>query len=196
MDTLSGRPPRLGDTRLVAVDGRSGSGKSTFAGRLAEAAQEKFTDVALIHTDDLLPGWVHPTGFADNLDNWVLRPLKDREPASYPTYDWVADRFRDTWSDIGRPALLIVEGVTTAAARFRPWLSYAAWVRTDAAECLRRGIERDGEAMRGEWDIWREREVDILAADDIESHADLIVDGAPDIAHDPAAECVVIDAKP
>ncbi|NDZ89225.1 hypothetical protein G3I23_27350, partial [Streptomyces sp. SID10115] len=36
-DILRRLPPSCGPVRLVAVDGHAGSGKSTFAGRLAEA---------------------------------------------------------------------------------------------------------------------------------------------------------------
>ena len=43
-----GLPARLGDVRLVAVDGPSGAGKTRFALRLA-----KRLDAPLVHTDDL-----------------------------------------------------------------------------------------------------------------------------------------------
>ena len=43
--------PRLGRTRLIGLDGRSGSGKTWLAGRLARAV-----DAPVIHLDDLYPG--------------------------------------------------------------------------------------------------------------------------------------------
>ncbi|MBJ7451459.1 MAG: uridine kinase, partial [Blastococcus sp.] len=46
--------PRLGGTRLVCVDGPAGSGKTTFAGRLAAALGD---DAELVHMDDLYAGW-------------------------------------------------------------------------------------------------------------------------------------------
>src|SRR6202042_2836673 len=49
---LAQTEPRLGRTRLIAVDGRSGSGKTWFAGRLARPL-----DAPVIHLDDLYPGW-------------------------------------------------------------------------------------------------------------------------------------------
>ena len=42
-------PPSCGPVRLIAVDGHAGSGKSTFAGRLAEA----LGGAPVVHTDDL-----------------------------------------------------------------------------------------------------------------------------------------------
>ena len=51
-------PPRLGPVRLVAVDGGAGSGKTSFAARLAAALD----GVPVLHTDDFLDGW-RPGGF-------------------------------------------------------------------------------------------------------------------------------------
>src|SRR5690606_19498388 len=45
--------PALGDVRLVCVDGPAGSGKTTLAGRLAEALDH----APVLHLDDLYEGW-------------------------------------------------------------------------------------------------------------------------------------------
>ena len=49
--TLPSLEPRLAGTRLVALDGRSGSGKTWLASQLAAAA-----NALVIHMEDLYPG--------------------------------------------------------------------------------------------------------------------------------------------
>ncbi|ADD44310.1 hypothetical protein Snas_4667 [Stackebrandtia nassauensis DSM 44728] len=188
------RPPRLGDVRVVAVDGRAGSGKSTFAGRLARERAQVGADVALVHTDDLLDGWGHPSNFTPYLRQWILGPLTAGGRAKYRAYDWIAKRFGTDWRDIGHPELLILEGVTTAAEQWRPTLSYSVLVDTDPGEAKRRGLERDGEAMRPEWDKWTAHEDAHFPADRTDSHVDIIVDGNPGEPHDPETEFVLVKA--
>ncbi|MGH8877511.1 MAG: uridine kinase family protein [Stackebrandtia sp.] len=190
--TVMARPPRLSDVRIVAIDGRAGSGKSTFAARLAAECARAGLDVALVHTDDLLGGWGHPSNFGPYLRQWILRPLEAGGEARYRVYDWIAKRFRTNWCHIGRPELLILEGVTAASAEWRTQLSLSILISTDSQECLRRGIERDGEQLRGEWETWRGHEDAHFADDHIEAHVDIIVDGDPTVPHDPESEFVVI----
>ena len=82
-------PPRLGGTRLVCVDGPAGSGKTTFAGRLAAALGP---DAAVVHLDDLYAGWTL-TGAVARLAAGVLRPVADGRPGAFDRYDWTAGRF-------------------------------------------------------------------------------------------------------
>ena len=90
---VSRRPPGLGRTRLVCVDGPSGAGKTVFAARLAAA----FDPAApVVHTDDLLAGWDDQLSFWDRLDRHVLAPLRSGRPGRYRPYDWHRDAFAAT----------------------------------------------------------------------------------------------------
>ena len=53
-----------------------------------------------------------------------------------------------------------------------------------------RGIARDGEAMRPQWEKWMAEEDAHYAVDRARDRADVIVDGAPSIAHEPESEYV------
>lgn len=185
-------PPRLSDVRIIAVDGRTGSGKTTFTARLAAALRDTGAHIAVLHTDDLLNGWGHPTDFGPRLKEWVLEPLLAGGSARHKIYDWHRGRFSAEWTDLGRPEVLIVEGVTTASAAWRPTLTRSVFVSTDPQLCLRRGIARDGEELRGELNTWRAHEDVHFAQDRTWEHVDLVVDGAPKLAHDPQTEFVVI----
>jgi uridine kinase len=187
-------PPRLGAVRLVAVDGPAGSGKTTFAARLAAELRASGASAAEIHTDDLLEGWTDMVSFWPRLTEWVLDPLRRGEPARYRRYDWVRGRFEDEWQPLPVPGVLVVEGVTSARAAVRPYLGLGVLVWAGRDLRLARGIARDGEALRPEWLRWMAAEDRHFAADDTARRADLVVDGAPEVPHDPEREYVRRDA--
>lgn len=190
--SVLGGEARLGPVRVVAVDGPAGSGKTTFAGRLAEALSAAGAGVSVLHTDDLLDGWGDVVAFWPRLERWVLGPLRRGEPAWYRRYDWVAERFSSDWRPVGVPDVLVLEGVSSARAAIRDELSRSVFVRARRASRLARGLARDGEALRAQWLRWMADEDAHFAADGTREHADLLVDGEPEIAHDTATEYVRI----
>jgi uridine kinase len=183
-------PPRLGPVRLVMVDGPAGSGKTTFASRLSAAFRQAGSLVAEVHTDDLLEGWTDLESFWPRLASQVLEPLSRGEPARHQVYDWERRRFRDEWQDLGRPEVLVVEGVTTGRTAARPYRSLGVFVTAPADVRLQRGIARDGEALRDEWVRWMAAEDRHFAAERSLEQADLVVDGMPGTDHDPDREFV------
>ncbi|MCM4084471.1 uridine kinase family protein [Paractinoplanes hotanensis] len=171
------RPPRLGDVRLIAVDGPSGAGKTRFANRLAAA----LGDAPVVHTDDLLNGWDDQFTFWTRLEENVLSPLRLGRTATYRRYDWDKKDFAGRPLTVPpRPAVLL-EGVSAARRDIRPELTLAVFV--DAPPELRweRAIARDGDdsvAYRKYLERWRAAEDRHFAVDDTAAQADLIIDGA------------------
>ena len=177
--------PRLGPVRLVAVDGFAGSGKTTFAGRLAAAL-----GAPLVHTDDLLEGWTDQVSFWPRLESWVLAPLRTGRPGRYRRYDWLHRRFAERWHEVPVAPVLILEGVTAARATVHPELSLAVWVEAPRGLRLARGIARDGERLRPQWEAWQRGEDDHVSTDRTPDRAGLVVDGAPGLPHDEDREFV------
>jgi uridine kinase len=180
-------PARCGDTRLVCVDGPSGAGKSTLASRLAAA----LGDPPVLHMDDLYPGWDGLAAAVPLLYEQVVAPLAARRPARYRRYDWDRGEFAET-RRLGRPAVLVVEGVAAGARPVAPYTSLLVWVEASRAERLRRGIARDGETYRPQWARWAAQEAAHFAADGTRDRADLRVDGEPGVPHDPSNELVLL----
>jgi uridine kinase len=81
------------------------------------------------------------------------------------------------WHAIEPGGLVVIEGLSSSREKFRPYLSLAAWVDAPRELRLERGIERDGESMRGAWLDWMASEDEWAAEEDPRSHADLIVSG-------------------
>jgi uridine kinase len=173
------RPARLGQTRLVCVDGPSGAGKTAFADRLAEAlAAAVGAAVPVVHTDDLLDGWDDQFDFWQRLEEQVLAPVRSGGPGRYRAYDWRQRRFGDRWHPVPAGPVLVVEGVSAARARIRPEATLTVFVTAPAALRLDRALARDGEALRPYLEAWRRREERHFAADATAQGADLVVDGA------------------
>ncbi|WFE57638.1 hypothetical protein O7633_12540 [Micromonospora sp. WMMD712] len=185
-------PARLGRTRLVAVDGPSGAGKSLFAARLADAlaALPGGGRPPVVHTDDLLDGWADQLTFWPRLERWVLAPLRAGRPGAYRRYSWVRHRFLPRELPVPPAPVVIVEGVSAARAAVRPELTLSVLVTAPAGLRLTRAVARDGPGILPELRRWHVGERAHFAADGTADAVDLVVDGAPEVPHDPRTEYV------
>lgn len=173
-------PPRLGPTRLVAIDGPGGAGKSVFAERLARA----LGDAPVIHTDDFA-GWDQPFDWWPRLESDVLGPLAAGRAATFAPNDWGGGHRPAITVPPGRTVLL--EGVSSSRRAVTARLSLTVWIEAPPETRLARGLARDGDDARDAWASWMAEEDRHYAADAARDRADIVVDGAPTIAHDPDA---------
>jgi uridine kinase len=176
---VSDAVPRHPPTTIVGVDGPSGSGKTTLAERLRAALAPDLA-VAVLHMDDLYPGWDGLTDGVPNLLRWVLEPLAAGRPAGYRRFDWVADSFA-VWHDLPPVKVLIVEGVGSGAAAVAPLLDLLWWIEAPQPVRFERGIARDGEAYRPNWERWAVQERSMFARDRTRERADVRLDGTAPI---------------
>jgi energy-coupling factor transporter ATP-binding protein EcfA2 len=193
LQEATGRP--AGRPAIVAVDGRSGSGKSTFARLLHEAMPAS----AIVHTDDV--AWQEPYfAWAPLLARGVLEPLRAGRAVAYRPPAWEA-RERD--GHIAVPAgleLVIVEGVGSAQRGLEPLLDTVAWVQSDFREAERRGIARDIEqGVNGDpaesaafWHEWMAEELPFLERERPWERAAIVVAGTAVLPHE-EGEVVVAD---
>lgn len=182
-------PPRAGSTRVVAIDGPAGSGKTVFAARLAAVVS---ADVICL--DDLTPSWTGPDREAALIVEQVLEPLATGGTPRFHFFDWVRDRYTE-WRTVAPGRILVLEGVGSGSRIVRPFLSHLVWVEAPSALRLARGLERDGAGRRPEWERWREREDALFRLEQTRAAADLLVDGAPTVPHDADAEYTRIDDR-
>jgi uridine kinase len=166
-------PARLGTTRLVCVDGPAGSGKTTFAARLAAALGPR---TAVLHMDDVYAGWTLD-GAVERLTAGVLVPLADGRPGSYHRYDWAAERFADAATELAVPEVLVVEGCGSSPRSLDGWMTLRVWVEAPQQVRLARGLTRDGDHLADHWHRWQQAEAAEFAREDTRARADLRVDG-------------------
>jgi uridine kinase len=169
------RRPTLGRSRLVCIDGRAGSGKSTLGEAVRDLATETGSS-ALVHLDDLLDGWDGLPEVAETFHRDVLVPLGERRAGRYRRYDWHLDRFAE--QHVVEPVdLLVVEGVGSGASAYASLVTTLVWVDAPAELRLTRGIARDGEALRPQWLRWTAAEDALFRRERTRDRADVIVDG-------------------
>lgn len=164
-------PPRGMHTRVVAVDGPGGAGKSSFAERLAAA----LGGCQIVHTDDFA-SWDDPVGWWPHLIEQVLEPLARGERAEFGPSQWTPGVERDR-IEVAPAEFLVLEGVTASREAFRPYLTYTVWIDAPAEVRLRRGVERDGEQARAQWEAWKAGEDRYRERERPDSRADLVVRG-------------------
>lgn len=179
---------RVEGARIVGIEGPSGSGKSMLARRLLA----RIPGAQLVQIDDFV-SWPDFAGWWLRFEAQVLQPILDGRDAHYQVRDWANDEFGTSlagWKTLPWSPVVVVEGVTCTRRAAAPHLAYAIWV--DAPEQLRldRGIERDGEDHRDRWLTWMREEQEFFAADETRQRADLHIDGAPSVAHDPETQVV------
>jgi hypothetical protein len=188
----SGRPV------IVAIDGRSDSGKTSLAARLGAAVPGS----AVIHTDDI--AWAHSRfGWADLLIDGILVPVHRGEEVSYRPPRWVEHGREGSINVIAGCPLLIIEGDGAGRREVAPLIDALIWVQSDETEAERRRLARDrnpnaldlaNKPMGGaplDHAGWMAEEIPFNAAQRTWERADVIVCGTPQIPYDPSTEIVV-----
>jgi uridine kinase len=170
-------PPDVA-TRIIAVDGCGGSGKSTFAAYLSAALGACPT----VHTDDFA-SWDHPLDWYPRVISELLEPIAANQRATFRRTDWVRGGPGDLVT-IDPTPLLILEGVSASRSAFTRFLTFRIWIETAREVRLQRGIQRDGEAMRSQWIQWMDQEDRYVAEERPDQHADVIVSGKSETAYD------------
>ena len=188
----SGRPV------VLAVDGRSNSGKTTLAARIHNTVPRS----AVIHTDDI--AWEHSRfGWADLLIGGILIPVHHGQAVSYRPPRW-DEHGREGSIEVpaGCP-LLIIEGDGAGRREVAHLIDTLIWVQADEREARRRAAARaadppaadvanraaDGDPFDEEG--WMAEEIPFNAAQRTWERADIIVCGSPEIPYDPSAEVVI-----
>jgi hypothetical protein len=185
--TPSGRP------RLIAVDGRGGSGKTVLAERLRPA----LSPAAVVHSD--VVAWGHARfGWDDLMITGVLEPLHAGRPVSFRPPGWDHDVREGRIEVPAGLSAVIIEGVGVARRSLAPLVDVTIWVQSDYVEAKRRGTRRDiAEWGRTEeeasrlWDEWEDEEVPFLQDDQPWHRAHAIVGTSTPLRHDPETEVVV-----
>jgi ABC-type dipeptide/oligopeptide/nickel transport system ATPase component len=180
----SGRPA------LLAIDGRSSSGKSTLATRVVAIVPRSAT----VHTDDI--AWHHSVlGWVDLLATGVITPLGRGESVLFRPPAWEA---RGRPGSISVPAelnLVVIEGVGAARRELSDLLDSSIWVQSDLDETIRRDRARiaAGEISADAYKAWMTEEVSFQGSERTWERVAAIVSGTPELAHEPATEVVAAD---
>jgi uridine kinase len=146
---------------LVALDGRSGTGKSTLALGVAD-----LLDAGVIKGDDFYAGGSAEYWDAMTADekvrhviDWrrqrpVLESLRDGARATWHPYDWLADNggLSDTVLSCEPNAVVILDGAYSARPELADLFSLRVLLQAEEEVRRTRLLEREGEQYRADWE--------------------------------------------
>lgn len=178
--------PQKGATKLVALDGRGGSGKSQLARQLMMLdSRLKLIELDVFPCSPSEHPY-HRTGTqtrlnTDRLQFEALIPLRDGKPASFQVTFWWETH--ETGSIISVPpgGTVLVEGCYSLLTELRMFYDYSVWVECPASEAMERAIARDGENIRLQWEAaYFINEERYVKAHNPRGFADLVVHNSGD----------------
>jgi uridine kinase len=164
---------RGNQTPIVLIDGKAGSGKSTFAESLQ---QQLFRDgesaPRVIHMDNIFEGWDGLALGSDYMVRFILQPLARRETASWQDWSWVKNQ-RSSWREFSGGTPLIVEGCGSLTERSKEHADISIWLEASEETRRERWIQRERHLEK--FDFWAAQELDFYAREKSQSLADLVI---------------------
>ncbi|MFM7013417.1 MAG: AAA family ATPase [Actinomycetota bacterium] len=158
---------------IVLIDGRAGSGKSTFADSLQQSLfREGESLPRLIHMDDLYEGWDGLALGSDYLNRFILSPLSQGTRANWQIWDWAKSQ-RTDWREFSGGTPLIVEGCGSISARSSEEALIRIWLEASEETRRARWLEREGGDEM--FDSWSAQELDFYAREKTKSLCDIVV---------------------
>ncbi len=164
-----------GRSKIIAIDGPAGSGKTTLSYQLEISAPER---IQTIHMDSLYNGWddaLTPT-LERTLLHHIFTPLSLGKSIEFRAYDWFLNKPGDVIT-IPTPEILILEGVGAAQAVVRKYASVLIWIDVAPEIGLARVLQRDGHAIEKQMRIWQSQEANFFAKDQTRERVHLRIDG-------------------
>jgi uridine kinase len=145
-----------GKTKLIAIDGLGGSGKSSFAKSLLTLDPE--LNILELDHFPCLPkeNPYHPLGAQTrvNLERFqreALLPLVNGQPAVYKNSFWWPTHEKPKTYTVPANGTVLVEGCYSFHLELRAFYDYSIWIECPAEEALKRAITRDGEDGANIW---------------------------------------------
>lgn len=150
---LLSRAPLLGNTRILAIDGPAGAGKSTLAGHLVKTLSP-LGSVYVIHMDWIYAGWESAldNSLTEKLQA-ILNALKNRAPIDLEIYNWYSGKF-DQVRQIPNSEFLVIEGVGAAQKIMRDAGATTIWIEIEPEVGMKRVLLRDGDAIAEQMQGW------------------------------------------
>ena len=156
-----------GATRIL-IDGRSGSGKTELAKRMAL----EIPGAQLVRLDDIYPGW-------DGLEAGSRHVLENVLAASAPRWqrwDWTQNAPAE-WHPLDPSRPIIIEGCGALSRGNRALADHGIWVELDEPTRKARALARDGDAYAPHWERWAAQEQAFIEREHPRELADEVVEG-------------------
>lgn len=183
-DTVSGVAAALVSgsfPMIVAIDGRSGAGKTTLAREIAArlvgdqiVGVRPGITVATIEVECFIEGWEGLVDGVRRVASEIAAPFRHSGRAQARTWDW----HRGVWGEmtaVGPADVLLVVGCGSSSTALAPYVDVSVWV--EAAEEVRRArvTAREGDPSAW-WELWAAQEKTLLEERDSRALATYVVE--------------------
>jgi len=121
---------------LILIDGKGGSGKTSFARKLADALNAN-----MVSSDDVA-WWLHPVHWDNEMLTGIIQPWLNGESVAYTPSGWIKKN-RIGCIKVDSSKALIVEGCGACRKTLRKVATYSIWMDTDPELARERVIQRD-----------------------------------------------------
>jgi uridine kinase len=150
--------PQKAATKLIAIDGFGGSGKSTFAKKLVELD----SSIQIVELDKFpyLPNEYpyHASGVQtrvnlERVQKEVLIPLSIGKDAHFQNTFWWSTDQKPEWFTVQPGGIVLVEGCYSFHTDLRHFYDLSIWVDCASNEAMERAVGRDGNTARVHWEV-------------------------------------------
>ena len=163
---------------LIAIEGFGGSGKTTFAKKLASMLGDAF----VINIDDFIvkeklveKSWDKGAFDRARLEDEILAPLAAGKPASFRKLIWDTNELSEPMA-VPDTKHLIVEGISSYHPSISRYYDYKIWIDTPMEVAKERGRARDGSNENAHhWDLWAENDLKYQQKYHPEQQADFVI---------------------
>ncbi len=167
---------------IILIDGRAGSGKSTFAQQLKDRLFLQGEPApTLVSMDDLYPGWEGLKEGSLYLERNILNPLAQGRRASWQKWDWARggrgnpSEPGNGWREFEGASTLIIEGCGSISKLASHASHLKIWVRASESERRQRFHDRDSGLFDQYWNIWAAQEDEFYESEKSKDLADFVI---------------------
>lgn len=149
---------------VIAIDGRSGTGKSTLSVEIATAVNGTFVDQDDFYSGGELEHWsrLDPETRVDKCIDWqrvlrdVILPFRDSRQISYHSFNWDSMKGLDPEAITLAPSdVLVLDGAYSTRSELSAYLDLTVLVTLDDEVRRQRIMDREGEGWTLEWfNVW------------------------------------------
>lgn len=174
---LQTHQPKNGRFFTIAIDGRGGSGKTSFA----ELLKVRLPGFTTLNGDDYFEPTHDSVVWGDFNDERfihdIIEPLKSGSNFAYRPYDW------HTQPHISEKQIQVTEGFCLERCysfTFDIDWDLKIWVETPKEICLERGLARENmprEKTIPAWQVWQQQEDAYIRDFGPQHRADIVIDG-------------------
>lgn len=174
VEELFAHPPRqssISGATIVAIDGRSGSGKTS----LSAAVARQNPDIRVLAIEDFYAGWAGLHAGPGHLTEQVLIPWSSGRPARARYWDWEKQSFSSRELEIALPTSgrVLIEGCGAGAREIARFTSALIWLDADTNVRYERAMARERDVFEPYWHMWSQQEAQMLQREKTPQRADL-----------------------